>query len=60
MQAAGIGQLISEHIVSSVTFDNSNVPSTTLTKERLATILNQAFRAISEQQREAHLDLPGF
>ena len=59
-QTSAMSQLLSEHIVSSITFDNSNVPAAALTKERLATILGEAFRVVSEQQHEAHLELEGF
>jgi hypothetical protein len=53
-------QLVSEHIVPSITFDNSNVPAAALTKEHQITILQEAFRFVAEQQRAARLDLEGF
>jgi hypothetical protein len=59
-QTPTMSKLLSEHIVGSVTFDNSNAATAPLSKERLATILGEAFRVVSEQQYEAHLGLEGF
>jgi hypothetical protein len=53
-------QLLSENIVSTVTFDNSNVPAAVLSKDQLATILDEALDAVSKQQQDARLGLEGF
>jgi hypothetical protein len=59
-QTVPMSQIVWEHIISSVTFDNSNVPAAVLTKERLTTILTQALAAVAKQQQETHLQLEGF
>jgi hypothetical protein len=59
-QAAAMSQLVSEHIVATVTFDNSNIATVPLSKDQLSAILDETLREISEEQREANLELEGF
>jgi hypothetical protein len=59
-QASALGQLVSEHIVGTVSFDNSNSPIGLLSKEDLVSILDEALSGISDGQRKAQLDLEGF
>ena len=56
----GQTQLLSEHVVSSITFDNNNLPIASLTKEQINVVLNKALQEISTGLRDANLTLEGF
>jgi hypothetical protein len=58
--ASALGQLVSEYILANVTFDNSSAPAALLPNDRLHSVLEATLQSMSEQQREANLDLEGF
>jgi hypothetical protein len=59
-QMATVSQLLSEHIVSSIAFDNSNAPTSPLSNNSLSTILSEALSAFSAQKSECNLEIDGF
>jgi hypothetical protein len=59
-QVSALTQLLSEHIIQQIAFDNSNATKGIMSKEDVRSVLNSSFQFISEQVRMTNLDVEGF
>jgi hypothetical protein len=60
LQTGGTNQLLAEHFVAAVSFDNNNVPTTPLSRAKITTLLNAALGGVSTSLHDMKLDIEGF
>jgi len=56
----GQAQIVSEHLITAISFDNNNAPVASLTSRQVAAVLNEALKEVSKGLGQASMVLEGF
>jgi len=59
-QGGSSNQLLAEHFLSSVSFDNNNLPTTQLSKPQVATVLDACWSGVLKNLHDLNLSIEGF